>query len=141
MRGTYLSENSLGTTYGQPIMQDAHVAAAHSLDMTYRRIKQTADSSLVPNTTLIQLSRQIMEDMLSLGLQVEKQTFSHKNETGVNVIGVIRGPRATGTESIVLAASFSSLSLKKKRDPSGLSLLTICICNVVGFLFDSLLRI
>jgi hypothetical protein len=127
MRGTYLSENSLSTGFERTALSDADVRRAHDRDDVYRSIvARQPTSPPTPDeaaTLTTALRDQIAADMRSSGLEVHQQAFGSGVDAGQNVWGILRGVRASGTESIVLAVSFSHFANNSGTDPSGLALL------------------
>jgi len=120
MRGTYMSENSLSAGYTPSTFGRAEIEAAHARDDLFRSIALQATSVADYNTLL---TEQLEKDLKLAGLEVYTKTFDDIDGDGVNVWGILRGNRASGTESMVLATSFADISPTKGRDPSGLSFL------------------
>eukprot|EP00750_Incisomonas_marina_P032775 INCI9344.1.p1 GENE.INCI9344.1~~INCI9344.1.p1 ORF type:complete len:764 (+),score=123.92 INCI9344.1:262-2292(+) len=134
MRSTYVSENSLHLGFKGSLFQQSDIQRAHDRDNMYRSIISANSASKLdgansqPNTChdvriVAALSDQIEADMQEAGLEVHRQTFFEGGIEGVNIWGILRGARASGTESIALVSSFSEFADAPCSDPSGLSLL------------------
>ena len=111
--GTYFSENAL-----LPGLVESHFHHDFGAGDFYsglkdeiRSIKQLEDKDLSYHIPVDWLQQQ----MRNLGLDVYKQNFSYTFPAGIaqnqlfhgeNVYGILRAPRASGTESLVLSAPY-----------------------------------
>lgn len=132
MRSTYVSENSMHLGFKGSLFQESDIQRAHDRDNVYRSIISAAsdlDGAASRQNTcheagaVAALSDRIEADMREAGLEVHRQTFFEGGVKGVNIWGILRGVRASGTESIALVSSFAEFAEAPCSDPSGLSLL------------------
>ncbi|KAG2020111.1 GPI-anchor transamidase [Coprinopsis cinerea AmutBmut pab1-1] len=104
-KGVYMDENALSPGHVKPRLGWAEV---HSADRWLEQLERLRDD----NATSEQRAQYIVDEFTKLGLSgaTQKYKFTMANETitGVNAYAVSSSPRISGTEAMVISASWLS---------------------------------